>query len=328
MPILNAYRGKNKYTQMKIAVTGAAGFVGGYLLEHLMSLDDSVLALCLPGSIPETSQRVRGVEYRDVDITQAKSVSQAILDFHPDAVIHLAGISFVPEAEENFENALRINVGGTQSIYRIAHLLQSNIKVILVSSAEVYGAVQPNELPVSETTALRPANNYSLTKAMAELVASRYGRHETLQTVVMRPFNHIGPRQSNRFVASSFAYQLALIAKGKAPPVLKVGNLAARRDFSDVRDIVRAYRLATVHGQGVYNLGAGRSIPVQDVLDILLQISGLTVRIEQDPTRMRASEVPDVYADISKAERELGWSPSVAIEESLRDIYADWITRV
>ena len=160
---------------------------------------------------------------------------------------------------------------------------------------------------------------------MSEIIGGRYVQGGYVRSVIMRPFNHIGPGQNDRFVASSFAKQLAAISKGKAAPVIKVGNLDAKRDFSDVRDIVRAYRLGALRGDGIYNLGAGKSVRVHDVLDLLIEVSGAKVTIENDPARMRPAEVPEFYGIYAKAKRDFGWEPTIPLRDSLRDLYRYWM---
>jgi GDP-4-dehydro-6-deoxy-D-mannose reductase len=187
----------------------------------------------------------------------------------------------------------------------------------------VYGQVKSGELPVTEENALRPANNYSLSKRMAELVVERYGR-QGLKHSIARPFNHIGPGQDPRFVASNFALQLARVARGLTPPVLEVGNLEARRDFSDVRDIVRAYRLIATGHTGIFNLGSGRSYSIQELLDTLIEIAGCTVEIRQDPNRMRGPEVPELFGSISRADQVCGWKPEIPLRRSLEDTFRYW----
>lgn len=306
---------------MRALVTGASGFVGQHLVHHLLSCGDEVIGAIKPGqsaSLP--------IEQIPLDVTDSKSVLYLVGDVKPDVIYHLAGIAFVPSAEEDFSQALLVNVGGTNNVFRAAHLLDRGIKVIFVSSAEVYGRVTPKDIPVNESVPFRPANNYSLSKRMAELVADRYLNAGQISGVIMRPFNHIGAGQSNQFVASSFAWQLSQIAKGKREAVIKVGNLTPKRDFSDVRDIVSAYRLAAEKGSGVYNLGSGKAFEIQEILDTLIQISGLDVKIEQDPSRMRPSEVPTLYVDNSKAKQELGWTPMYSLKESLQEVYNYWNT--
>jgi GDP-4-dehydro-6-deoxy-D-mannose reductase len=302
---------------MRSLVIGAGGFVGGHLVEHLCQKGDEVVATTI-ASMPVRAP----VEVLSLDITDAVSVAEVMRKVQPDVVYHLAGIAFVPEAESNFERALTVNVSGTSHVARYCHL-NSKASLLFISSAEVYGQVTPSELPVTEHNALRPANNYSLSKRMAELVVERYGR-QGLNYAIARPFNHIGPGQDPRFVASNFALQLARVARGLTPPVLEVGNLEARRDFSDVRDIVRAYRMIATGHTGVFNLGSGRSCSIQEVLDTLIDISGCDVEIRQDPNRMRGPEVPELFGSIDRAADVCGWKPEIPLRRSLEDTYTFW----
>lgn len=304
---------------MRALITGACGFVGAHLAQHLIQAGDQVLGTIRPGLPPPAA--FKSVE---LDVTNAAATTDLVASYKPEAVYHLAGISFVPEAEENFKLALDVNVGGTYNVYRACQVAQLSAAVVLVSSAEVYGAVQSSELPLTESSALRPLNNYSLSKLMAEQVPLKFRNASGIRLIIARPFNHIGPGQNDRFAASSFARQLARIARGKAPPVIAVGNLTARRDFSDVRDIVRGYRLAAVGGQGTYNFSSGRAIQVRELLNSLVAASGVEVRIESDPARMRPVEVPIFYGSYERARRELGWDPGYPLEQSLRDVFDYW----
>lgn len=305
---------------MRALVTGACGFVGGYLVPHLQASGDEVLGTVLP----EAAARTYPFPVVPLDVTDSVAVFETIYSFKPDVIYHLAGMAFVPEAEENFVRALNINVGAVSHIFRACHLLDNKAKVLVVSSADMYGRIRPEDLPLTEETPVRPASNYGLSKAMAELVPERYTQFGQVQAVIARPFNHIGPGQNDRFVASNFARQLALIALGKAPPVLRVGDLGARRDFSDVRDIVAGYRLAATKGRGLYTFCSGRAVSIRTILDTLIQVSGVAVSVEIDPERLRQVETPEIYGSYAKAERELGWRPTISLEESLRDIYTKW----
>lgn len=308
---------------MKALVTGACGFVGAYLIKHLLQCGDTVCGTFL-GDIVE---KVPGCQYEKLDILNFEECSKVIGGFEPEVIYHLAGIAFVPEAEKNFDATMSINVTGVHNVLRIPHLLQRKTTVIFVSSGEVYGKVPPEAMPLSESRTIRPHNAYSLSKAFAEMVAQSYGDGQYIKAIIVRPFNHIGPGQNNRFVASNFAWQLARIKKGLQPPVIMVGNLEAQRDFSDVQDIVRGYRLAAEKGNGTYNLGSGKAVTIQEVLDTLIKVSGLTIKVEQDQARMRAAEVPLICSDISKAKKELGWEPRETLEESLARMFEYWSAR-
>lgn len=306
---------------MRALVTGACGFVGKHLINHLIAQGDDVLGTGLglqEGSLP--------CPVAEFDVTDSMRSVDIVKSFNPEVIYHLAGIAFVPQAEENFSQALLVNVGGTSSIYSLCAMLQLPVTIILISSAEVYGRITPEDLPLTEETAIVPNNNYSLSKAMAELVVRRYSNVDTIRSVIMRPFNHIGPGQNDRFVASSFARQLACVKAGKTEPVISVGNLDARRDFSDVRDVVRAYRLAAEKGEGIYQTSSGRSCSIQEILDTLIEISGLSVEVKRDPARMRPSLVPEIRGTYDRARAELDWEPEIDLRTSLQDVYDYWLS--
>jgi GDP-4-dehydro-6-deoxy-D-mannose reductase len=306
---------------MRALVVGAAGFVGQYLVRHLVDQGDEVVGSSVDGIVPGP---LHGTA--KLDITSADDCADLIRRVRPDVVYHLAGVSFVPEAEADFSKTLAVNVGGTANLVRQCHLLKMPLTFLFVSSAEVYGHVATEELPIREQQEVRPANNYSLSKRMAELVVERYARHGSFRSVIARPFNHIGAGQDPRFVVSNFARQLACIARGLVPPVMEVGNLEARRDFSDVRDVVRAYRMLATNGSGVYNLGSGVGRSIQSVLDALISIAGVKVEVRQDPGRMRGPEVVELRACTERVRRGCGWEPQVEFEDSLREIYQYWLT--
>jgi len=312
---------------MRALVTGACGFVGGHLVRHLLEKGDQVLGTVFPPSELSAGQQERRFSFPHavLDVSDAEACARCIAEYKPQVIYHLAGIAFVPEAEADFPRTLLVNVAAIDNIFRVCHLLENGTKVVLISSGEVYGKVRAADLPVTESTPIAPTNNYSLSKAMGELVAQRYARQGQSEVVILRPFNHIGPGQNNRFVASSFAWQLARMARGKQELCLQVGNLEARRDFSDVRDIVRAYRLAALNGHGVYNLGSGKAVSIREILHLLLEISGLDVRLKPDPARMRPSEVPEIYTSLDKARRELGWQPQIELRRTLSDVYHYWL---
>lgn len=304
---------------MRALVVGAGGFVGYHLISHLQECGHEVIATTQEG----TCAGFAG-ECLKLDITDGNRCADALQRVNADFVFHLAGVSFVPQAEADFDQTLLVNVAGTSHLIRQCHLLGAKLGFLFASSAEVYGHIRPDELPITESTQLRPANNYSLSKRMGELVIERYTRDDRIRAVIARPFNHIGPGQDPRFVVSNFALQLARIARGESAPILKVGNLEARRDFSDVRDIVRAYVEFAKRGAGVFNLGSGIARSIQSILDELIDISGLDVKVQKDPARMRGPEVPELRCSYAKAEKEIGWKPTIPFRASLESVYRYW----
>jgi GDP-4-dehydro-6-deoxy-D-mannose reductase len=199
-------------------------------------------------------------------------------------------------------------------------------RVLVVGSSEEYGLVAPEDVPVDEDTPLRPLNPYALSKVAQDLMGLQYYLTRNLHVVRVRPFNHIGPRQRLGFVAPDFASQIAAAELGQQPPVLEVGNLEARRDFSDVRDVVRAYVLLLTEGEPgeVYNVGAGRSHSIRELLDRLLAMSRVPIEVRQDPGRMRPSDMPDIVCDASRIRERTGWQPTISFEQSLGDVLAYW----
>lgn len=282
---------------MKALVTGAGGFVGKYLTAILIENDIKVL----------------GIDRKDCDISDFNSLVKIVSDFKPDVVYHLAALAYVPDCEEDFAEALKTNVLGTYNIVKAA----KDSKIIFISTANIYGYVTEVELPLSELSPIKPANNYALSKSMAEDIVKTYAR----DYVIFRPFNHIGVGQNENYVVTSFAKQLAEIKAGKKEAVFKVGNLSAERDFLAVEDVVKAYLAAATKGYGVYNLCSGHALSIQEILDKLIKIAGVEVNIQIDPERYRENDLPVLYGTYKKAEDELGWEPEVSLEIVLQAIF-------
>ncbi len=245
----------------------------------------------------------------------------------PDAIVHLAGQAFVPQSVADPLETLAVNAGGTAHVLEAARAyrdrMRAPLRVLVVSSAEVYGIQRPDRMPLGETAAVQPANAYAASKLAAEAYAQAWQRSYGLDVVVARPFNHIGPGQDERFVVASFARQLAKIAAG-APAVMHVGNLEAQRDFLDVRDVVEAYLLLIANGRpgDVYNISSGRTVAIREVLRQLITIARVPVEVRDDPERMRSSDLPILSGDATKLRAATGWEPHYSLAASLRDIYA------
>lgn len=309
---------------MRVLVTGACGFVGHYLANALKKAGHDVLGTVYELSSKHHPQKTE-FQTTSLDITDSASCRSLIAEFAPEVVYHLAGIAFAPQAAKQFETAVSVNVVG---VYALCEALDEGTTFVLASSGEVYGKVSERDLPIVESHPPQPANPYSLTKCLAEEVVAYASRRKSLRAYVMRLFNHIGPGQAESFVAASFAAQLARIALGLREPVIRVGNLEAERDFMDVRDVVRGYQLVLNAPPGTYNLSSGTSVSIQALLDILIDISGLNVKIISDPERMRPSEVKEVLGSFEYVYRTFGWKPEIDIESSLRDVYSYWLSLI
>ena len=300
---------------MRVLVTGGNGFVGGYAIETLRARGDEVIAAghgasdMLPLDLRDPLN-VRGV----VDLAQA------------DAVVHLAAQSFVPQSMSHPLETLDVNAMGTARLLEAVRAARdaggTNPRILIVSTAEVYGAQPPAAFPLRESTAPAPANPYAASKVAAEAIGIASVHAYGLDVVIARAFNHIGPGQDERFVVASFAAQLAKIAHG-GPAEMLIGNLSAERDFLDVRDVVRAYVALLERGESgqIYNVCSGVAVPIRDVLRTLVTTARVAVEIREDPARMRASDTPLFVGDASKLRTATGWAPQIALETSLRDTY-------
>ena len=300
---------------MRALVTGGTGFVGTYLTQALRAQGDDVFVCAGPDDT-----RAFPLDLADV------SMLRAALDLaQPDVVFHLAAQTFVPESIDAPQATYDTNVIGTANVARAIreHAESEEMpRLIFTSSAEAYGKQPESAFPLRESTALRPANPYAASKAAAEMLllgeASTFG----LDVVIGRAFNHIGPGQSERFVVSNFATQLASIANG-ADPVLYVGNLEAKRDFLDVRDVVRAYIALANDGLAgeVYNICSGVAYPIRDALRELIMAARVPVEVREDAARMRPSDTPLFVGDNTKLRAATGWEPEIPFRRSIREIY-------
>jgi GDP-4-dehydro-6-deoxy-D-mannose reductase len=315
---------------MRALITGINGFVGGHLAEHLLASDGwevCGLARQAPISLPRLADHVQLVV---ADLGDLDQVVTALESVRPDVIFHLAGQSNVPRSFEDPAATLTINILAQLHLFQAALRLRQNPLLLIAGSNEIYGQVQPGELPLNEDTPLCPISPYAVSKATQDMLAYQYHASHRLRTIRLRPFNHIGPRQSDKFVVSSFAMQIARSEAGRQEPVIRVGNLAAERDFTDVRDMVRAYELAARYGQVplAYNIGSGRCVSVRWLLDTLLTFSECDIAIEPDPARMRPADVPRIVSDSSRFRQHSGWDPRIPLEQTLYDVLEYWRSNI
>lgn len=314
---------------MRALITGINGFVGGHLAEHLLAQGWEVWGAARQAE-PALAQLRGRVTIVRGDLLEPAAAATALERARPDAVFHLAAQSYVPRSFDDPAGTLQTNILAQLNLFEAALRLRQEPLFVIASSTEIFGRVQPEELPLTEESPLRPVSPYAVSKVTQDLLAYQYHASRGLRTLRMRPFNHIGPRQDERFVASAFAAQIARIEQRKQAPVLRVGNLSAERDFTDVRDVVRAYELATNSGTpgSAYNIGSGRPVSVRRLLDILLALSEFDIQVEPDPARMRPSDVPRLFGDSARLRADTGWEPQIPLEQTLYDILEDWRTRI
>ena len=304
-------------------VTGAAGFAGGHLLDLLAADQPDVIGWYRP--LGDTIRQVPGVQWAAVEMLDPAAVYTEIARSRPAVVYHLAGAAHVGQSWDRTAQTLQINVLGTHHLIEAVRAEVPDARVLITSSALVYGQ---SDAAITEADPIAPANPYGLSKVAQEMVGTASGGHE--HTCIARPFNHFGIRQDPAFVAAAFAKQIAEIEAGLLPPELRVGNLEARRDLTDVRDTVRAYRLIVERGVPLrpYNVCSGRAIAVRDLLDMLLSKARVDVRVVVDPARYRPNDTPLVLGDASRIRNELGWTPAISLEQTADDLLQYWRDRI
>jgi GDP-4-dehydro-6-deoxy-D-mannose reductase len=299
---------------MRILLTGISGFVGPRLARHLLARGDEVAGTYL--DVRPDLPGFDRVELHEADLLDRPGLARVIAAVDPEAIVNLAGLSHVGESWKRMGEYFRVNVIGTENLLAAA----AGRKVVVASSAEVYGAVPEDRQPISEEQPVDPRSPYALTKAAAERFAYAYG------AVVVRAFNLVGPGQAPNFALPAFATQLARIAgssRGEQEPVLKVGNLSARRDFLHVDDGAAAFRLLVEKGEpgSTYNLASGTALSIAQALERLMAVSGVSARIETDPERMRPADVPFLLGD-NRRLTALGWKPERSLDQALADLWA------
>lgn len=315
---------------MRIFVTGPTGFAGTHLVESLLSQGHELYGLVHPATSHQPFPQDAAFHPVFGDLLDAANLKEVVVDAAPDVIYHLAGQAFTARSWQAPAQTVAINTGGTLNILEAALATGRLPRVVIVTSADIYGHVRPSQLPITERSQPRPRHPYGVSKLAAAWLAPIYWKHYRLPVIEARPFNHLGPKQALGFVAPDFASQVATIQLGLQEPVLRVGNLAAERDFTDVRDVVRAYQLLAARGQPgqTYLVCSGRPVAISHILDTLIELSGVAITLEQDSSRMRRSETPVLYGSYAKIQRQTGWAPTIPLQDSLQAVLEEWVTRL
>jgi GDP-4-dehydro-6-deoxy-D-mannose reductase len=315
---------------LRALITGAGGFVGGHLCAHLLAHTDwDLLGTVYPHPVEAQPPEPR-LQLKHADLRDPEGVLALVSEEQPDCILHLAAQSFVPTSFVDPWDTLENNIRAELNLLEAVRRSEREVRVLVIGSNEEYGAPKPEELPQTEESPLRPNNPYAVSKVAQDFLGLQYYLAYGVHVVRVRPFNHTGPGQSPRFVVPAFANQIARIEAGLQEPVMKVGNLDAARDFTDVRDMVRAYHLAVTRGEPgeVYNLASGRPQSVRGLLEMLLSYSQAEIHVEKDPARYRPVDVPVVYGSAEKFRQRTGWAPQTPFEQTLRDTLEYWRRRV
>ncbi|UCE75066.1 MAG: GDP-mannose 4,6-dehydratase [Methanomassiliicoccales archaeon] len=313
-------------------ITGITGFVGSHLAEFLLAKGLKVYGIkrwrSKTDNINHLTEQLNLIE---ADMRDGHSLVEALKEAEPNYIFHLAAQSFVPMSWRAPSDTMETNAVGTIHLLEAIRKLEIDPAVQIAGSSEEYGLVYPDEVPIKETNPLRPLSPYGVSKVAQDKLGFQYHRSYGMKIVVTRSFNHTGPRRGEVFVTSNFAKQIVEIEKGIRKPVIYVGNLEAQRDFSDVRDVIRAYWLSLQKCEfgDCYNICSGKPRVIKDVLNILLEKSkSKDIRIENDPLRMRPSDVEILHGDCSKIMVQAGWKPEIPFEKTMSDLLAYWRERL
>lgn len=307
---------------MNVLIVGGAGFVGGYLAQHLANEGNNVIITKMLGDNFYT----KGIGAVDMNLLNIEEIEQAFTKTNPDVIFNLAAQSSVATSWQRPQLTVDINIKGVINLLEVVRKTNIKPKIVLIGSGEEYGIINESDLPVNENKPLAPTNVYAATKACQENMGKIYASAYDMDIVMTRSFNHFGPRQSSDFVVSAFCKQIAEIEKGLKEPVINVGNLSAKRDFLDVRDVVVAYSLLMMRGKKgeVYNVGSGKALEIKEILDKILTLTNKNIKINIDKEKFRPIDVPVIEADVSKLKNHTGWGAVIPLETTVEDTLNYW----
>ncbi|HVZ67120.1 MAG TPA: GDP-mannose 4,6-dehydratase [Patescibacteria group bacterium] len=312
----------------KALITGITGFAGSFLAENLVSTGEYEVSgtYLSDSSVNNVSSISDKVTLHKVDLQIEEEVNDLISNLKPDFIFHLAALTSPAESFKNPSEFINNNIDVEINLLEAVRRADIKPRILIVSSAETYGAVKSGDLPINENTPMMPVNPYAVSKLAQDRLGYQYFAAYKIPIVIIRPFNHIGPKQSPDFVVSSFAKKIAEIESGKTEPILKVGNLTAKRDFTDVKDMVEAYRLLLEKGEEgeAYNAGSGKSTEIKSILDTLLSFSDKQIAVEVDDSLLRPIDVPELVCDNTKIKAATGWEPKIPLEQTLKEVLDYW----
>lgn len=309
---------------MNIFVTGATGFAGSHLVEQLLAAGQTVYGLIRPQEQGQPWPFIPVVG----DVLDVASLTTAVAHAQPDLIYHLAGLANVGLSWREPALTMALNAGGTANLLEAA-VAYGRPRIVAVTSGELYGPLPIEAMPINGHSQPNPIHPYAISKVAASHLLQVYHQRYGLEVIEARPFNHIGPRQALGFVLPDFASQVASILRGQHEPRLRVGNLDAQRDFTDVRDVVRAYQLLGELGQPgqMYLISSGRPVAISQILNLLLELAATAVEIIPDPARMRPSDTPILYASHDKIQHHTGWTPTIPLRQSVQEVLAEWLAK-
>ena len=309
--------------KIKALIIGGAGFVGDYLINHLV--DDIKWDISVTKMSMETLNNDKAKIY-DLDILDKVQITEVLEKVRPDYIFHLAAQSSVALSWKNPGLTIDVNIKGSVNVMDAIRVLDYKPRMLFIGSGEEYGHIKPEESPITEDNIVRPGNIYAATKVCQNMIGKIYSDAYDMDIMMVRAFNHIGPNQAPMFVVADFCKQVVEIERGEKEPIIYTGNLNAKRDFTDVRDVVRAYGLLIQKGKKgeTYNIGSGNAIAIQEILDRILKLSKVEIRNEVDADKIRPVDVPIIEANIAKVNESTGWMPMISLDTTLLETLEYW----